>query len=48
MGGRNGKENGLTQPSLTGLEGEKPEEAELANRLVLSTPGYKHTGKKQD
>ena len=48
MGGRNGKENGLTQPSLTGLEAEKPEETELANCLVLSRPEYKDTGKKQE
>ncbi len=48
MGGRNGKENGLTQPSLTGLEAEKPEETELANGLVLSRPEYKDTGKKQE
>jgi len=48
MGGRNGKENGLTQPSLAGLEAEKPEETELANCLVLSRPEYKDTGKKQE
>jgi hypothetical protein len=48
MGGRNGKENGLTQPSLTGLEAEKPQETELANCLVLSRPEYKDTGKKQE
>src|SRR5260370_35823471 len=48
MGGRNGKENGFTQPSLTGLEAEKPEETELANCLVLSRPMYKDTGKKQE
>ena len=48
MGGRNGRENGLTQPSLTGLEAEKPEETELANCLVLSRPEYKDTGKKQE
>ena len=48
MGGQNGKENGLTQPSLTGLEAEKPEETELANCLVLSRPEYKDTGKKQE
>ena len=48
MGGRNGKENGLTQPHLSGLEAEKPEETELANCLVLSRPEYKDTGKKQE
>jgi len=48
MGGRNGKENGLTQPHLSGLEAEKPEETELANCLVLSRPEYKETGKKQE
>ena len=48
MGGRKGKENGLTQPSLAGLEAEKPEETELANCLVLSRPEYKDTGKKQE
>ena len=48
MGGRNGKENGLTQPALAGLEAEKPEERELANCLVLSRPEYKDTGKRQE
>ena len=48
MGGRNGKENGFTQPSLTGMEAEKPEETELANCLVLSRPVYKDAGKKQE
>ena len=48
MGGRNGKENGLTQPLLSGLEAAKPEETELANCLVLSRPEYKDTGKKQE
>lgn len=48
MGGRNGKENGYTQPRLSGLEAEKPEETELANCLVLNRPEYKDTGKKQE
>lgn len=48
MGGRNGKENGFTQPTLTGLEAEKPQETELDNCLVLSRPEYKDTGKKQE
>ncbi len=48
MGGRNGKENGLTQPHLSGLEADKPEETEFANCLVLSRPEYKDTGKKQE
>ena len=48
MGGRNGKENGLTQPSLAGMEGLKPKETELENCLVLSRPEYKDTGKKQE
>ncbi len=48
MGGRNGRENGLTQPLLAGLEAEKPEETELANCLVLSRPEYKDSGKKQE
>lgn len=48
MGGRNGKENGYTQPCLSGLEAEKPEETELANCLVLNRPEYKDTGKKQE
>ena len=48
MGGRNGKENGLTQPALAGLEAEKPEERELANCLVLALPVYKDTGKRRE
>ncbi len=48
MGGRNGKENGFTQPLLTGLEAEKPQETELDNCLVLSRPEYKDSGKKQE
>ena len=48
MGGRNGKENGLTKPLLTGMEGLKPEETQLDNCLVLSRPEYKDTGKKQE
>src|SRR5439155_25803870 len=48
MGGRNGKENGLTQPALAGLETEKPEERELANCLVLALPVYKDTGKRRE
>src|SRR5438045_9758542 len=48
MGGGNGKENGLTQPALAGLEAEKPEETELANCLVLARPEYKDTGKRQE
>src|SRR5438067_11133029 len=48
MGGRNGKEIGLTQPALAGLEAEKPEEIELANCLVLAWPEYKDTGKRQE
>ena len=48
MGGRNGKENGLTQPALAGLEAEKPEEIELANCLVLALPVYKDTGKRRE
>ena len=48
MGGRNGKENGFTQPLLTGMEAEKPEETELANCLVLRRPEYKDSGKKQE
>jgi hypothetical protein len=48
MGGRNGKENELTQPLLTGMEGLLPEETELDNCLVLSRPEYKDSGKKQE
>ncbi len=48
MGGGKGKENGLTQPLLEGMEGLKPEETELDNCLVLSRPIYKDTGKKQE
>ena len=48
MGGRNGKEDGLTQPLLAGMEALKPEETELDNCLVLSRPVYKDTGKKQE
>src|SRR5438046_7050671 len=48
MGGQNGKENGLTQPALVGLEAEKPEERELANCLVLALPVYKDTGKRRE
>ncbi len=48
MGGRNGKENGFTQPLLAGLEAEKPEAIELANCLVLARPEYKDTGKRQE
>ncbi len=48
MGERNGKENGLIQPLLAGLEAEKPKETELANCLVLSAPEYKDTGKRQE
>lgn len=48
MGGRNGKENGLTQPLLEGMEGLQPEETELGNCMVLSRPEYKDTGKKQE
>jgi len=48
MGGRNGKENGLTQPALAGLEAEKPEETEFANCLVLALPVYKDTGKRRE
>ena len=48
MGGRNGKENGLTQPALAGLEAEKPEEREFANCLVLALPVYRDTGKRRE
>ncbi len=48
MGGRNGQENGFTQPALSGLEAEKPIETELDNCLVLRLPEYKDTGKKQE
>src|SRR5947207_15379713 len=48
MEGRNGKENGLTQPALAGLEAEKPEEIELANCLVLALPVFKDTGKRRE
>ena len=48
MGGGNGKENGLVQPLLTGIEDVKPEETELDNCLVLSRPVYKDTGKKRE
>ncbi len=48
MGGRNGKENGFIQPSLAGLEAEKPQETDFDNCLVLSRPEYKDTGKKQE
>jgi len=48
MGGRNGKENGFTQPFLVGLEAEKPQETKLDNCLVLTLPEYKDTGKKQE
>ena len=48
MGGRNGKENGYSQPSLTWLEAEKSEETELDNCLVLSRPVYKDTDKRQE
>jgi hypothetical protein len=48
MGGKNAKEEGLTQPQLTGLEAEQPEEIELANCLVLALPVYKDTGKRRE
>jgi hypothetical protein len=48
IGGRNGKENNMTQPFLAGMEVLKPEETELDNCLVLSRPEYKDTGKKQE
>jgi hypothetical protein len=48
MGGTNGKEKGLTQPQLVGLEAEQPEEIELANCLVLAMPVYKDTGKRRE
>jgi len=41
------EQNGFIQPSLSGVEAVKPEETELDNRLVLSRPVYKDTGKKQ-
>ena len=48
MGGANGKENGLIQPQLTGLEAEKPAEIELANCLVLALPVYRDAGKRRE
>jgi hypothetical protein len=48
MGGRNGKENGFAQPSLAGLEAEKPEETELDNCLVLEQPVYKQTARRKE
>lgn len=48
MGGGSGKENGLIQPSLDGMEALTPEETELENCLVLARPVYKDTGKKQE
>src|SRR5205085_1048389 len=48
MGGGKGKENGLTQPLLSGMEAMKAEETELDNCLVLSRPVYRDTGKKQE
>ncbi len=48
MGVRNGKENGLTQPFLEGMESLQPEETKLDNCLVLARPVYKDSGKKQE